>query len=624
MANSFDFELTASDQASAAIMRIEDVVKNLNPLLDKTRDSLELGGQDSRDNLDDLNKRFDVLSRNAREGVQFISDLVPPLKMVGGLTLGLGGAAAAVNIVKNNMVEFANAGYRIDTIAKNISMTTDAFQELTGAMIENGSAREDAEGSITDLFDKATAAAYGENAAFLAVLNAKGIGISKTKEGLADVGKLVKDINEAMQNMSSGEQALFIKKLSLSPDMLSLLRNTTTEVQRLKDQARRDGLIFNDADIQHALSFRQQLNQIEAAYDGILMKGQSWLGQSEALRSSVDQIKQITAHGLDSATVGSILTFNRGGKQADLLRRAGSDDEFKNTLSWKEGLDLKLGYASGDLIKKLNSFYGPSLRAEQLYSDMNAITGRGTVGSIVPYNQAGNNSLGIRNNNPGNLRSAPNSTGKNGGFVTFNTSMDGNSAMARQLMLYGDRGNNTLNGIIHTYAPAKENNTQAYINDVANKTGFSPDSRLDLHSPDVLEKLMAAMIHHENGSQPYSLENIRGAINNAIFDPKWSSKRDNRFLNDQQRNWPGVPRDKQDLDNNNIQESSGGSIYSPLNDRDGDGVNQKLVSALKDLNQTMQDSKMKVELTLVDQKTGERKTFTGQNGGRVSETYELQ
>jgi len=28
------------------------------------------------------------------------------------------------------------------------------------------------------------------------------------------------------------------------------------------------------------------------------------------------------------------------------------------------------------------------------------------------------------------------------------------AALSRQLQLYGDRGNNTLNGIIHTYAPA--------------------------------------------------------------------------------------------------------------------------------------------------------------------------
>lgn len=174
MAKSFDFELTANDEASAAILRIEEIVKHLNPLLDRTRDALALGGQESRDNLDDLGSRFDVLAKNARSGVQFIGDLVPPLKMVGGLTLGLGGAAAVVNVVKNNLTNFANAGYRIDTVAKNVSMTADAFQELTGAMIENGSAREAAEGSVSELFEKANDAVHGRNDGFLALLKQRG------------------------------------------------------------------------------------------------------------------------------------------------------------------------------------------------------------------------------------------------------------------------------------------------------------------------------------------------------------------------------------------------------------------------------------------------------------------
>ncbi|STL64749.1 putative lytic transglycosylase, catalytic [Escherichia coli] len=59
--------------------------------------------------------------------------------------------------------------------------------------------------------------------------------------------------------------------------------------------------------------------------------------------------------------------------------------------------------------------------------------------------------------------------------------------MARQLMLYGDRGNNTLDGIIHTYAPQSENNTRAYIDSVSKSTGFGAQQRINLHDPDVLK-----------------------------------------------------------------------------------------------------------------------------------------
>ncbi|CAI0839951.1 Uncharacterised protein [Serratia proteamaculans] len=629
MANSFDFELKANDEASAAILRIEEVVKNLNPLLDKTRDALALGGQDSRDNLDDLGSRFDVLAKNARSGVQFVGDLVPPLKMVGGLTLGLGGAAAVVNVVKNNLTNFANTGYRIDTIAKNVSMTADAFQELTGAMIENGSAREAAEGSVGDLFEKANDAAHGRNDGFLALLKQRGVGISLTKDGLADVGKLVNDLNRSMQSLPAGQQALFANKLGLTPELLSYLRNTTSEVQRLKDQARRDGLIFSDKDLQNALAFKQQLNQIGAAYDGMLLKGQAWLGQSETLAASVDQIKQVMSNGLDSTAVGSILTFNRGGKQADIIRNAQGDDKFKDTLSWKEKLDLKLGYASEDLIKKLDGYYKPVWRAERLKGDLEKAT-TPTSGNIntgtgqTPYGQQGNNALGLRNNNPGNLRAAPNATGKNGGFVTFENPGDGLAALSRQLQLYGDRGNDTLNGIIHTYAPRSENKTQAYIDAVSQQTGFDPSDRVNLHSPEVLEKLIPAIIKHENGAQPYTADEISKGINDSVNDVRWGGLRDQNNLFEQRQSgafdfWPSEP-----VNNSNIPapsvpgqvldtSSNQRSLFSPEDQPD-----QAIGQITEAMSKAIDENKFQLEITLVNPQTGERRKVQTDGGGRIA------
>lgn len=632
MANSFDFELTANDEASAAILRIEEIVKHLNPLLDRTRDALALGGQESRDNLDDLGSRFDVLAKNARSGVQFIGDLVPPLKMVGGLTLGLGGAAAVVNVVKNNLTNFANAGYRIDTVAKNVSMTADAFQELTGAMIENGSAREAAEGSVSELFEKANDAVHGRNDGFLALLKQRGIGISETKDGLADVGKLINDLNRAMQALPAGQQALFANKLGLSPDLLSYLRNSTSEVQRLKDQARRDGLIFTENDLQNALAFKQQLNQIGAAYDGMLMKGQAWLGQSETLAASVDQIKQVVTNGLDSTAIGSILTFNNGGKQADVLRQAQGDEKFKDTLSWKEKLDLKLGYASEDLIKKLNGYYKPVWLADRLKGDLEKATGPqagNQTGNNVgmgqgPYGQPGNNALGLRNNNPGNLRSAPNATGKNGGFSTFSSPLDGLAALSRQLQLYGDRGNNTLNGIIHTYAPKSENKTQAYIDAVSTQTGFNPSDRINLHSPEVLETLIPAIIKHENGTQPYTRDEISKGINDSVNDVRWSGLRDRNILLDQRQSgafdfWhpvqgsnpvfpvPTIPGQVQETSSNQP------SLFSPEVQPD-----QAVGQITEAMSKAIDENKFQLEITLVNPQTGERRKVQTEGGGRVA------
>ncbi|MCP1065408.1 hypothetical protein M5G07_07050 [Serratia symbiotica] len=97
-------------------------------------------------------------------------------------------------------------------------------------MIENGTTRETAEISIVGIFDKDSDAAHARNDYFLALLKEKKIGISETKEGPADVTKLINDLNCVINTMSSREQALLSKTWGLSPELLSYLRNTTSEV----------------------------------------------------------------------------------------------------------------------------------------------------------------------------------------------------------------------------------------------------------------------------------------------------------------------------------------------------------------------------------------------------------
>ncbi|MGF2651544.1 hypothetical protein ACQUWL_20955 [Serratia marcescens] len=64
-------------------------------------------------------------------------------------------------------------------------------------------------------------------------------------------------------------------------------------------------------------------------------------------------------------------------------------------------------------------------------------------------------------------------------------------------------GLNTITGIISRWAPASENNTQAYINSVAQATGVTPDQPVDTTDSRFMVKLLQAIIRHENGVQPY-------------------------------------------------------------------------------------------------------------------------
>ena len=98
MSNSFDFELVADDQVSEVIDRINDALRDLEPKLNKTKEGLQLGGQETLDGLNGYNSRLELMARSARDNVQLIGDMVPPLKMVGEISgkLGTLGVAGAV------------------------------------------------------------------------------------------------------------------------------------------------------------------------------------------------------------------------------------------------------------------------------------------------------------------------------------------------------------------------------------------------------------------------------------------------------------------------------------------------------------------------------------------------
>ena len=109
--------------------------------------------------------------------------------------------------------------------------------------------------------------------------------------------------------------------------------------------------------------------------------------------------------------------------------------------------------------------------------------------------------LGVSLNNPGNLRSWGGVPTERG-FAHFSSLNAGLKAMARQLHLYGIRGKDTISSIISTYAPSSENNTQAYIADVARRMGVNPNTHLAMNNPQVMASLMRAMIMHEQGYMP--------------------------------------------------------------------------------------------------------------------------
>ncbi len=123
---------------------------------------------------------------------------------------------------------------------------------------------------------------------------------------------------------------------------------------------------------------------------------------------------------------------------------------------------------------------------------------------------------GIRLNNPGNIRHGDSWDGMTAlqpdpDFVQFESPAFGIRAMSKILDTYSRHyGLNTINSIVGRWAPPVENNTGAYVAHVAQKLGVSPHQPLNID--EYKPELIAAIILHENGQQPYSMQQIYEGI----------------------------------------------------------------------------------------------------------------
>jgi hypothetical protein len=107
---------------------------------------------------------------------------------------------------------------------------------------------------------------------------------------------------------------------------------------------------------------------------------------------------------------------------------------------------------------------------------------------------------GIRNNNPLNLEASPFTqrqpgfVGSDGRFGQFGSIGEGMAAADKLLTGYGNRGIDTIAGIINRWAPASDgNHVGNYAAFVANKAGVAPDAKINLADPAIRARILPAM-----------------------------------------------------------------------------------------------------------------------------------
>tara|TARA_R100000697_G_scaffold40786_2_gene53175 strand:- start:194 stop:2242 length:2049 start_codon:yes stop_codon:yes gene_type:complete len=167
-----------------------------------------------------------------------------------------------------------------------------------------------------------------------------------------------------------------------------------------------------------------------------------------------------------------------------------------------------------------------------------AAVAEGGIGSIMPQSmrpqtmpaptddaipmREGGVPLGIRQNNPGNIRPGAGfygETGQGGGYATFGTEDEGLRALARLMATYDDEyGINTLRGFASRFAPRSDNKLSFdnYVSYLGSTLGLDPDEEFDLKARRA--DLIPAVVGFEQGrdyEDRYSDDQIARAITAA-------------------------------------------------------------------------------------------------------------
>lgn len=123
---------------------------------------------------------------------------------------------------------------------------------------------------------------------------------------------------------------------------------------------------------------------------------------------------------------------------------------------------------------------------------------------------------GIKNRNPGNIRRGSAkwrglaAVQSDPDFCVFETPHWGLRALAKLLLTYRLRHElKTVRQMIGRWAPPNENDTGSYVAFVAKSLGLKPDAQIPI---DLWPSLVAAIVRHENGQQPYTAGQIAAAV----------------------------------------------------------------------------------------------------------------
>ncbi|HEX3809609.1 MAG TPA: hypothetical protein VHW02_07880 [Rhizomicrobium sp.] len=576
MANKYPIVVTAIDNATAVVKRINERFSRLTRPITQIQGSVKALGKEL--GVDKLATGLGKGARAAQGMAEKVASIIAPLTAV----TGLGSIAGVVALGR----EWSLAGAEVGRTAQTLGISATKLQLMTGAASYFGIGVDTATESLKTFGSTLEDALFGRNQQAMMLLNRLHIHVRKNKDGVIDtMGAMDQLADRIAADKRPQVQALMARQFGVEA-LLPYLRLGSKGMKAYQDRVRATGALLTGPALAAATRFQMSLANAKLSVEGL---GNSiFVKLIPAVQPLIDMItKWITQNRALIATKVTefIAEIVKAVKSVNWRSIADDIRDFCNRVNsvveaiggWKRAIEILIGlkvasYFAGmvlpmarlaAIIPLITARLWPLIAAAAIFYaiknpprgnfdkghqgdmshwhpqwmldkngqiDQNNFFNKSPLDLLFPNRtwlrsappqeteHTGSSRVprGILQHNPGNLRSWGNAPIQ-GGFAKFQSDQQGISALAGQLVRYGQRGIDTISGIVNKYAPAKDhNNVPAYIADLVKRTGFTPNQHLNLADTSTLRAMVSGIISHEEGHNPYSADLINKSVDQRL------------------------------------------------------------------------------------------------------------
>jgi hypothetical protein len=401
------------------------------------------------------------------------------------MLLGFEGIKGAISYFSNLNVANANLGRFSANLGQSAHEvnTWDSAVELMG-----GSAKE-SEADLMGLSSSLTALrATGDVSPMVLLLQRMGVAVYDAQGKTRKLTDIFKDLGDKLRTYNRADAFNLARQAGISESTFNLIRAEADERDRILATAEANNAVTEE-NVKQAAELQSQWREIGQGIKGAATELLATF--TPYLMTAFHWIQQIFTGVKNTGFLRDVFKGIGGALKVivDLARLAWSG------LSQLFALfaDSKVGKWLAKLLPKLKEFGSSFVDEADELADKYASEKKAT-------NAGDKRTLGLRNNNPGNLRFAGQAGAEEGegGFARFPTLAAGIQAANRQLDLYAKRGINTIGAIVSKWAPKNENDTGAYIGRLEKQLGVGRNQPLTAADR---QKLLGAIFNQGEGNK---------------------------------------------------------------------------------------------------------------------------